>query len=32
MDWASFFDNVWVYAFWIALGYGVSWLIRKYSG
>jgi hypothetical protein len=32
MDWASFFDNIWVYAFWIGLGYGVSWLIRKYSG
>jgi hypothetical protein len=32
MDWSVFLDNVMVYGFWIGLGFGVSWLIRKLAG
>lgn len=32
MDMGVFLDNVMVYGFWIGLGFGASWLIRKLAG
>ncbi len=32
MNMEAFLDNVLVYGFWIGLGFGVSWLIRKFAG
>ena len=32
MDMSAFLDNVVTYGFWIGLGFGASWLIRRFSG